>query len=67
MTQVLSSGLAPIVPAMCGSATLAMEESSTSIKVASVTVIAMTQGLIAGRASEDRDCERHCFSHDYST
>ena len=31
---------------MCGNATLAMEVSSTSIKVASVTVTAITQGLI---------------------
>src|SRR5712692_4082905 len=31
---------------MCGSATLAIEVSSTSINVASVTVSAITQGLI---------------------
>ena len=31
---------------MCGSATLAMEVSSTSMNVASVTVMAITQGLI---------------------
>src|ERR1700745_2698974 len=31
---------------MCGSATLAMEVSSTSMNVASVTVTAITQGLI---------------------
>ena len=30
---------------MCGSATLAMEVSSTSMNVASVTVRAMSQGL----------------------
>ena len=30
---------------MCGSATLAMEESSTSMNVASVTVMAITHGL----------------------
>ncbi len=34
---------------MWGRATLAMEVSSTSMKVASVTVMAMIQGLIAGR------------------
>ncbi len=34
---------------MCGRETLAMEVSSTSMKVASVTVMAMTQGLMAGR------------------
>ncbi len=31
---------------MCGSATFAMDVSSTSMNVASVTVIAITQGLI---------------------
>jgi hypothetical protein len=49
MTQVPSSELAPSVPAMCGRATLAIEESSTSMKVASVTVMAMIHGLINGR------------------
>src|SRR3982074_3353328 len=34
---------------MCGKATLAMEVSSTSMKVASVTATAIIQGLIAGR------------------
>ena len=34
---------------MCGSATLAMLVSSTSMKVASMTVSAMIQGLTAGR------------------
>src|ERR1700675_1215225 len=48
-TQVLSSCPAERLPAICGRATLAMEVSSTSMKVASVTVIAMIQGLIAGR------------------
>jgi hypothetical protein len=33
---------------MCGRATLAMEVSSTSMKVASVTVSAMAQGLWFG-------------------
>ena len=50
ITQVLSSELAPSVPAMCGKATLAIEESSTSMNVASVTVMATTQGLMSGRA-----------------
>jgi hypothetical protein len=45
-TQVDSSEPADKFPAMCGSATLAMEVSSTSINVASVTVTAITQGLI---------------------
>ena len=49
MTQVLSSELAPSVPAICGNATLAIEESSTSMKVARVTVMATTQGLMSGR------------------
>src|SRR5579863_2830688 len=48
-TQVLSSCPAERLPAMCGSATLAMEVSSTSMKVASVTVIAIIHGFIAGR------------------
>src|SRR5260370_21473764 len=34
---------------MCGSATLATLVSSTSIKVASITVMAMIHGLISGR------------------
>src|SRR6516164_940363 len=45
-TQVDSSAPAERFPAMCGSATLAMEVSSTSMNVASVTVSAITQGLI---------------------
>src|SRR3984893_2854844 len=48
-TQVASSWLAPRPPAMCGRATLAMEVSSTSMKVARVTVMATTQGLTRGR------------------
>jgi hypothetical protein len=48
MTQVDSSLLAPSEPAMCGSATLAMELSSTSMKVARVTVSAMIHGLTLG-------------------
>jgi hypothetical protein len=34
---------------MCGKATLAMEESSTSMKVARVTVMATIHGLMRGR------------------
>ena len=37
--------LAPNVPAICGSAMLAMDVSSTSMNVASVTVKATSQGL----------------------
>ena len=33
------------LPAMCGSATLAMEVSMTSMKVASITEMAMSQGF----------------------
>src|SRR5258706_1716 len=45
-TQVDSSALAERFPAMCGRATFAMEVSRTSMNVASVTVTAITQGLI---------------------
>lgn len=41
--------LAEREPPMCGMATLAMEVSSASMKVASVTVMAMAQGLARGR------------------
>src|SRR6202050_2535953 len=47
--HVLSSVPVERLPAMCGSATLAMLVSSTSINVASVTVRAMIHGLTAGR------------------
>src|SRR5580692_6407899 len=46
-TQVASSLLADRLPAICGSATLAMLESSASMKVAMVTVNAIGHGLIA--------------------
>ena len=46
---MLSSMPAERLPAMCGRATLAMLVSSTSMKVASMTVNAMNQGLTAGR------------------
>src|SRR5579864_297023 len=44
-TQVLSSLLADRLPAMCGSETLAIEVSSTSMKVASTTIIEISHGL----------------------
>src|ERR1035438_7329482 len=47
-TQVASSTVAERLPAMCGSATLATLVSSTSMNVASITVIAMIHGLMAG-------------------
>src|SRR5580704_149810 len=47
--HVLSSWPAERLPAICGSDTLAMLVSSTSMNVASVTVRAMIQGLTAGR------------------
>ena len=50
MTQVLSSAVAPSVPAMCGRDTFVMVESSTSMNVASVTVMATIHGLKAGDA-----------------
>jgi hypothetical protein len=45
-TQVDSSDPADKFPAMWGNATFAIEVSSTSMNVASVTVTAITQGLI---------------------
>ena len=45
MTQVLSSIPAARLPAMLRSATLAIEVSSTIMKVAIETTIAMSQGL----------------------
>src|SRR6202046_4031679 len=47
-TQVLSSTLAERFPAMCGSDTLATLVSSTSMKVAMITVPAMSHGFISG-------------------
>ena len=44
---MLSSTPAERLPAMCGKATLATLVSSTSIKVASITVMAITQGLVS--------------------
>src|SRR6516164_1283445 len=48
-TQVLSSLLAPRLPAMYGRATLAMLVSSTSMKAAMATTTAINQGLTSGR------------------
>src|ERR1700682_551405 len=47
-THVLSSLLAPILPAMCGRATLAMLVSRTSINADRATTIAIRQGLNFG-------------------
>src|SRR5215471_19378926 len=47
-TQVLSSLLAPRSPARCGSATLAMLVSKTSMNAAMATTTAMIQGLYFG-------------------
>src|SRR5579859_3202525 len=47
-TQVASSGLAERVPPMCGSETLTTVVSSTSIKVPSITEMAIIHGLIVG-------------------
>src|SRR5579872_3097376 len=47
-TQVLSSLLAPRLPAMCGRATLAMLVSSTSMNAAIATTMAISQGLNFG-------------------
>ena len=47
-TQVLSSLLAPRSPARCGSATLAMLVSRTSMNAAIATTTAIAQGLNFG-------------------
>lgn len=47
-TQVDSSVDADNVPAMCGKATLATEESSTTMNVANMTETATNQGLTEG-------------------
>src|ERR1039458_4434971 len=49
-TQVASSTVAERLPAICGRATLATLVSSTSMKVASITVRATIHGLMSGRA-----------------
>src|SRR6201996_7103698 len=49
ITHVASSCVEPSPPAMCGSDTFAMELSSTSMNVASVTVIATIHGFTRGR------------------
>ena len=48
-THVASSRLAESEPPMWGIATLAMEVSRASMKVARVTVMAIAQGLARGR------------------
>jgi len=45
-THVDSSALADKFPEICGSATFAMDVSSTSMNVANVTVMAITHGLM---------------------
>src|SRR5438094_8613642 len=52
--HVASSMLADRLPAMWGSDTLTTEVSSTSMKVASITEIAMIQGLICRCSSAMR-------------
>src|SRR5260370_2487461 len=47
-THVLSSLLAPRLPAICGSATLAMLVSRTSMNAARATTMAISQGLNFG-------------------
>src|SRR5579864_7111566 len=49
ITHVASSCVDPSPPAMCGNDTFAMELSSTSMNVASVTVIATIHGFTRGR------------------
>jgi hypothetical protein len=55
-TQVLSSLLAPMFPAMCGSATFAMLVSRTSMNAANDTTNAINQGFALG-IHVDRDSE----------
>src|ERR1700693_2351644 len=64
-TQVDSSEPADKPPAMCGNATLAIDVSRTSMKVASVTVTAITQGLIepSGIRNFDRSLCRIAFRY----
>ena len=54
-THVASSIVAERLPAMCGSDTLTTVVSSTSMKVANITEIAMSQGLIDERGSMIRE------------
>src|SRR5438552_2034950 len=48
--QVASSVVAERLPAMCGKDTLTTVVSSTSINVLDMTAMAISQGLISGRA-----------------
>jgi hypothetical protein len=50
-THVDSSVEAERLPAICGKATLATEESSTTMKVASITETATIHGFTEGRHS----------------
>src|ERR1700738_4461467 len=66
-TQVDSSEPADKPPAICGSATLAIDVSRTSMNVASVTVTAITQGLIepSGIRNFDRSLWRISFASSF--
>src|SRR5579863_744821 len=67
-TQVLSSTVAERLPAMCGSETLAMLVSSTSMNVANITVAAISHGLTLGvqgmaafaTGASTADIRNHC-------
>jgi hypothetical protein len=48
--HVASSTVADRFPAMCGSETLTTVVSSTSMKVLDITAIAISHGLMSGRA-----------------
>jgi len=61
-THVDSSALADRFPAMCGSATFAIDVSSTSMNVASVTVMAITHGLIEPSGIRSFDLSRSSIS-----
>ena len=52
-TQVPSSTVAPILPAMCGTDTLTTVVSSTSMNVASMTAMVTIQGLTGLEESRD--------------
>ncbi len=60
-TQADSTWLAERFPAMCGKDTLAMEVSSTSMKVASVTVRAISHGLCFGFQGASRESVTFIF------
>ena len=49
-------------PAMCGNATLATEESSTTMNVAVITAVAIAQGLADGAQGSDSAAGARCES-----